>query len=176
MKIFSGKVGGDMIDFHMAFKVETDIFTNLGDTPPQRIYLGYYSIHLSEKEGLKIINALSKKDKEELLGQIKSDYEKEKTLSKGKVGKKIKKPGYIYLLKSGGLHKIGRAGNFNQRLKFYKTENPFKTEVITQFYVEDSVKTERFLLDAFKNKKVKGEWFNLNDKDIQKFQKLRFSK
>jgi len=175
MKIFSGKVGAElfcnpqkMFDFQMVFKVETDL----------RINLGYYSICLSKKEGLKIIDDLPKKDKEQLLKHIKSDYEqmKKKALSNDKEGKKWKKSGYVYLLKSGGLYKIGRAENFKQRLGFYKTENPFNVEVIAQFYVEDSIKTERLLLDTFKNKKVKGEWFNLNDKDIQKFQKLRFSK
>ena len=75
-------------------------------------------------------------------------------------------PGYIYVIKSNNLFKIGRTKNIKERIKDYKTQNPFEIEVIFKKKVNDYVKAENKLLEKFKNKKKKGEWFELTEKDI----------
>jgi len=68
---------------------------------------------------------------------------------------------YTYIMKSHDLHKIGRAIDVDNRLKGFLTGNP---------YIE-LVKTidgnhEKKLHTLFKDKRVKGEWFNLSQEDI----------
>lgn len=79
---------------------------------------------------------------------------------------KEKKSGYIYLIKSKNLYKIGRAKYPKSRFKTYKTENPFRTEVIFQKEVDDYIGVEAELLKKFQDKKYRGEWFKLNQEDV----------
>ena len=74
--------------------------------------------------------------------------------------------GYIYLIKSNDYYKIGRALNFKDRLKTYRTENPHETEVVFQKQVDDYVGIESMLLKKFKDKQHRGEWFTLSIEDI----------
>jgi len=100
--------------------------------------------------------------------KIEKDYRKEMTNLNNNVEKREKKQsGFIYLLKSKNLYKIGRAKCPKDRLKTYKTENPFGIKVILQRRVDDYIKMEEKLLDMFRDKRVKGEWFKLNKQDIQ---------
>ena len=87
---------------------------------------------------------------------------------KDDVGDYKKKRGYIYLLKSNGIYKIGRSLNIKSRIDLYRTENPFGIRLIFQKEVDDYVKVESILLEKFKENKVKGkEWFDLNLKDVR---------
>jgi thymidine phosphorylase len=78
-----------------------------------------------------------------------------------------KQEGYIYIIKSKNLYKIGRTKNLKNRFKTYRTENPFEIKVIFQKKVNDYIKEEIKLLTKFKDKNYKGEWFKLDKKDIQ---------
>lgn len=84
---------------------------------------------------------------------------------------KVKKPpkeGYIYILKSLSLYKIGRAKDIKGRLKAYTTENPHGIEVIYVALVKDYIQVETELLKMFsENKKNGKEWFSLNHKNIE---------
>jgi hypothetical protein len=81
---------------------------------------------------------------------------------------KIKKKGYIYILKSNGLIKIGRTLTPKDRINTYKTQNPFDVELVFQKKVDDYLGVERMLIERYKNKRVKGkEWLILTTKDIQ---------
>jgi len=89
-----------------------------------------------------------------------------------KIRKSLKLPpkqkGYIYIIKSQNLYKIGRAKNINNRTKKYITENPFEIEVVFKLFVDDCVKEEDFLLKTFEKFWIRGEWFNLKEEDIIK--------
>jgi hypothetical protein len=90
--------------------------------------------------------------------------------SKKKAMAQIKNPklkGFIYVVKSKNLYKIGRAKHPKSRIKTYRTENPFGITVIFQKEVDDYVGIEEKLLDTFKEKRIKGEWFNLTPENIQ---------
>ena len=76
-------------------------------------------------------------------------------------------PGYIYVIKSREYYKIGRAKDFRSRKKTYITENPFGIRVVIQKEVQDYISTEKYLLDFFHPKRVRGEWFELDSQDIK---------
>jgi hypothetical protein len=81
---------------------------------------------------------------------------------------KIREPkeGYIYLVKSLGLYKIGRCLNSDSRIKTYRTENPHKIDLIFTIKVSDYIGVEKALLKKYEAKKYKGEWFHLSLEDI----------
>lgn len=97
------------------------------------------------------------REKREMYGYSCNETKKEKK----------KENGYIYLLKSLDIYKIGRAKSLDGRIKAYKTENPHGIEILHQKLVEDYVGTETKLLLRFKNKQVRGEWFKLSREDVE---------
>ena len=74
--------------------------------------------------------------------------------------------GYIYLLKSRDIYKIGKTLNLRDRSKRYRAENPFGTRVLFQKEVDNYTNVERGLLEKFKEKRFSGEWFKLDEDDI----------
>jgi DNA integrity scanning protein DisA with diadenylate cyclase activity len=77
------------------------------------------------------------------------------------------KIGYIYLLKSNGLYKIGRAKNVKERIKGYRTQNPFGIQVVIKKKVKDYISKEKYLLKSFQDFREKGEWFKLRRREIK---------
>jgi len=75
--------------------------------------------------------------------------------------------GYIYLLKVNDYYKLGRTNQFERRLKQFETYNPYKIEVILKAKVDTCEGIEAHLLDKFSDKQVKGEWFKLDNADIE---------
>lgn len=75
--------------------------------------------------------------------------------------------GYIYVIQSNSLYKIGRAKHLQSRMKTYRSENPFGVEVVLQKEVDDYIGEETKLLRKFKNKKYRGEWFRLKQEDLE---------
>jgi hypothetical protein len=76
--------------------------------------------------------------------------------------------GYVYIIKSAGIYKIGRCKSTKSRFKTYKTENPHPIKIILQEKVSDYMGVEDHLLGMFKDKKVRGEWFKLDKNDLEK--------
>lgn len=112
---------------------------------------------------------VSKKLKKFILSEIerlKTEREAKDKYEKAIIKKEDNTKGYIYLIKSKNLYKIGRAKDIQGRIKTYKTENPFGIRVIFQKVVNDYIKTENKLLKRFKDKQIRGEWFELNKEDI----------
>lgn len=72
----------------------------------------------------------------------------------------------IYLLKSNWLYKIWKAKKIDQRIKTYRTENPFWIEVIWTWFVNSYSEVEKYLLQKYKDKKIRWEWFNLCEEDL----------
>lgn len=71
--------------------------------------------------------------------------------------------GYIYLLKSGDLYKIGRTDNPSDRIKTLKIQLPFPVSVYVVKKVSCSYEMEKFLHTSLADFRVNGEWFKLND-------------
>jgi len=75
--------------------------------------------------------------------------------------------GYIYVIKSLHLYKIGRSKYLNKRIKAYKLYNPFGIETIYSVRVKDHERVERLLHTKYKDKRVSGEWFELKEEDLE---------
>ena len=78
---------------------------------------------------------------------------------------------FIYLIKDGrrGLHKVGKANNVSTRFSQLKTANPGIELVFHYRGKESDEKAIHSVLEGF-GKRVDGEWFNMNEADIQYFQ------
>ena len=67
-----------------------------------------------------------------------------------------------YLLYDGRLYKIGQTNNINQRIQNIYTANPF----VKILGSTDKI-SEKTLHDIYKNYRVKLEWFDLNDCQVE---------
>ena len=112
------------------------------------------------------INKYNYKIKERIVTEMK-ELNSNNKIPRNKIIK-----GYIYIIKSKNLYKIGRAINIRNRVKTYRTENPFGIKVILQQKVNDYIGIETKLLKKFKSKQVKGEWFKLNKQDIEQIKQF----
>lgn len=75
--------------------------------------------------------------------------------------------GYIYIIKCANAYKIGITRSPKERMKTYKTENPFKIEVIVMENVYDYSELETYLHNICSHKNIHGEWFNLNKEELR---------
>lgn len=77
------------------------------------------------------------------------------------------KHGYIYLLQSvTGAYKIGRSKDPDDRLKTFEVKLPFEVSYVCTVETADMYMLEKKLHQLFEHKRINGEWFSLNDKDI----------
>jgi len=73
----------------------------------------------------------------------------------------------VYILKTGkNLYKIGKTRNLRQRLSAYHTHLPVLFRIIRQYPVSDIAGLEQNLHIVFQHKRIKGEWFELNNQDL----------
>lgn len=81
----------------------------------------------------------------------------------------IKEKGYIYFFQEdiGNTVKIGRSHDPNERFENFSVKMPFELTKIHQFETNDMRKTEQLFHDLFKFKRRKGEWFALQDSEIE---------
>lgn len=76
-------------------------------------------------------------------------------------------PGYVYLARAEtGEHKIGRSKNPKERIKVFDTKMPVDVEIVHVIKDDDYILAEEELQKEFREKREKGEWFDLNKRDI----------
>lgn len=79
--------------------------------------------------------------------------------------------GYVYLVKqkipSNAVYKIGHCSLSKGRLAEY-TKLPYDIEYIGLWRTAERESIEKDLHNAYKNKRLNGEWFDLNEDDISK--------
>lgn len=75
----------------------------------------------------------------------------------------------VFLVDSSGSRfcKIGMAAAFTPRFQAHQCASPFKIQVACAYYVGDMRMEERELHTRYASKRVRGEWFALNDHDIR---------
>lgn len=79
------------------------------------------------------------------------------------------KEGYVYFIKNGhenGNVKIGCAINIDNRIKSYSTSFDKKIFIVGYIKAKNYYNLEKEIHSYFLNKKVKGEWFNLDAYDF----------
>lgn len=139
------------------------------------------SEHLEKKDLLLlrniIDNTINKINRNELLdkdyneifnGYVEYSREEKRRKSEENEKKYVIKNnnGYIYIIKER-YYKIGRTKRFPERPFQVQTELPHKSEIIYYCEVNNYNDVEKQLHKRFKTKKMNGEWFNLDEKDIE---------
>ena len=78
------------------------------------------------------------------------------------------RPGFVYLLycATTGMHKIGRSRNVERRCQQIATQGGYDMEILWKQHSEDMNIAEMDLHGRFVSKRVKGEWFKLDDEDV----------
>lgn len=76
--------------------------------------------------------------------------------------------GYVYLLKGeNGLYKIGRSKSPDIRIRdITKAVAPFDIQIVHKAFYPDCYKAESDLHKLFKEKRRRGEWFELSDNEV----------
>lgn len=86
---------------------------------------------------------------------------------------KIKKgycPGFVYIISEGTeFFKIGWASNVKQRLKDLQIANPRRLQIVKQIQSTNK-KDEKIIHYKYHDKKVRGEWFELDSSDIEEIE------
>ena len=77
------------------------------------------------------------------------------------------RPGYVYLIQSPTTaYKIGRTQDPDDRIKTFSVKLPFEVNYIRLIYTDDMYALEKALHDYFADKRINGEWFELEDADV----------
>ncbi len=80
--------------------------------------------------------------------------------------------GVIYLLRCEGLYKIGHTSNLKRRRRELETQSPGRLKLVHRIKTDDPPGLEAYWHKRFRDKRVKGEWFQLTRDDVAVF-KLR---
>jgi len=100
-----------------------------------------------------------------------SDIELERTVGKRGVKRMYQaREGYVYVLKSDYGYKIGKAINITNRTKQFGVKLPFRWEMVASKPSSNYSKLEADLHSHFADKRLEGEWFNLNETDLRDIQ------
>lgn len=78
--------------------------------------------------------------------------------------------GFVYLLESNGLYKVGKTDDLTKRFAQYFYHNPFIAKIFV-LVTQDPEGLENYFLHKFSNKRIDPvrDWFRLNSDDIQTF-------
>jgi len=76
-------------------------------------------------------------------------------------------PGYVYVVEGGGYYKIGLSNDVDRRLTQLAVQPPFELTVIHIIETDDMFGLEAELHEVFTDKRVRGEWFELDEEDIE---------
>lgn len=82
----------------------------------------------------------------------------------------LERQGYVYVLKSEYGYKIGKAVNVTNRTKQFGVKLPFKWDIVATKASSDYSRLESDLHCHFADKRLEGEWFDLNDTDLKNIQ------
>lgn len=75
---------------------------------------------------------------------------------------------YVYFIQSTNkLVKIGVTNNLSARLKQLQTGSPGKLKLLGSIKTNDPYKLEKRLHNKYKNMRVNGEWFNVNEMQVE---------
>ncbi len=171
-------------NFKKADYFKKTIKIKFGDLPDniQEFYYETYDFHDKEQE-INIEFKLLKEDNEWILycSEIAEYYDykidniddlkkKEKEhLSMFKKKYQFDDYSFIYIIKCIYGIKIGVSNNPFNRISQIKTSSPFNIDLLHILFIDKKhvYKIEKGLHKHFKDKKISGEWFNLNEIDLK---------
>ncbi|HDX9630885.1 TPA: GIY-YIG nuclease family protein [Bacillus cereus] len=83
---------------------------------------------------------------------------------------------YLIIEKLYGAIKIGSTKKLDQRLMQFGVKLPFDIKIVHIIYSENGDITEKLLHKYFSSKRLNGEWFSLNKKDLSDVKNLNLPK
>jgi len=78
---------------------------------------------------------------------------------------------YVYIIKTSFGSKIGMSRTPEVRIKSIVGSLPFGSEYYDYFLIDEAREKEDYFHKKYREQKIKGEWFNLSDKDIEDIRK-----
>jgi hypothetical protein len=81
---------------------------------------------------------------------------------------------YIYLIKSGRYHKIGRSNSVGRREYELTIQLPEKATTVHTITTDDPIGIEAYWHKRYESKRKNGEWFELTTEDIKAFKRRKF--
>ena len=82
-------------------------------------------------------------------------------------------PGYVYLMKMCGYYKIGYSQDPTTRSKEIGVLAPMQPEIVHTIFTNNMRETEAVFHYQFREKRIRGEWFDLSEDDVRDFCKFR---
>jgi hypothetical protein len=73
---------------------------------------------------------------------------------------------------ANGVYKIGKTSQLHARMNFFEIKLPFDVKLICAIPSEDITTLEKQLHDKYTNKRIKGEWFELTEQDVEDIKHL----
>lgn len=83
------------------------------------------------------------------------------------------KIGYVYLMKSGSLYKIGWSESPKRREYEVDQKSPYPTKLIHEIETDDPAGVESYWHGRFRDKHKKGEFFELSPEDVTAFRRWK---
>jgi hypothetical protein len=82
--------------------------------------------------------------------------------------------GFVYLLKSGRYHKVGRSNSVGRRERELAIQLPERSKVVHSIKTDDPVGIEAYWHARFEGRRKNGEWFELTADDVLAFRRRKF--
>jgi len=87
--------------------------------------------------------------------------------------REISKPGYVYLMKSGMLYKIGITNNLERRLKGVSAQSALPVTIVHSFLSVQNRKVEKRLHKKYADNHSHYEWFDLSLDQVDEIKSIR---
>ena len=119
-------------------------------------------------------NPWATKDDKELANILKPRLERwlNPTAFTDKSQQKQSKEGWVYLLAGNGYYKIGQTNDVKRRIGQISPKLPFEVEILCAIPTNNAHKLEADLHNLYNEKRTNGEWFELNEADVEYIRRL----